>query len=126
MAAVCHPVTFEHASMSQSPHATRHRSGSDWPFFWTLGGLSATYIVLIVALLAAIATFTTPAHLLHALDSPEIRYSAELSLFSCTVTTLLSLWVAVPTGYLMSRAAVSRASGSSTPCSTSPSCCRRW
>jgi len=35
--------------------------------------------------------------------SPEIRYSIKLSLITCTLTTLLSLWIAVPTGYLMSR-----------------------
>ena len=34
---------------------------------------------------------------------PEIRYSVKLSLISCTITTILSLWVAVPVGYLLSR-----------------------
>ena len=38
-----------------------------------------------------------------ALVSPDIRYSIWLSLFSCTVSTFLSLLVAVPIGYLMSR-----------------------
>lgn len=54
-------------------------------------------------MLAADLTFTTPHHLLRALASPEIQYSIKLSLVSCTLTTLLSLWVAIPTGYLMSR-----------------------
>jgi molybdate transport system permease protein len=54
-------------------------------------------------MLVADLSFTTPHHLLHALGSPEIQYSIKLSLVSCTLTTLLSLWVAVPTGYLMSR-----------------------
>ncbi|HEY5915164.1 MAG TPA: ABC transporter permease [Verrucomicrobiae bacterium] len=65
--------------------------------------LSGVYILLIVAMLAADLSFTTPRHLAQALASPEIRYSIKLSLVSCTLTTLLSLWVAVPTGYLMSR-----------------------
>lgn len=38
-----------------------------------------------------------------ALVSPDIRYSIALSLISCTVSTFLSLLVAVPIGYLMSR-----------------------
>ena len=38
-----------------------------------------------------------------ALSKPEIRYSIRLSLISCTITALLSLWVAIPIGYLMSR-----------------------
>jgi molybdate transport system permease protein len=38
-----------------------------------------------------------------ALVSPDIRYSIALSLISCTISTLLSLLVAVPIGYLMSR-----------------------
>jgi molybdate transport system permease protein len=37
------------------------------------------------------------------LGSPEIRYAIKLSLISCSMTTILSLWVAVPLGYLMSR-----------------------
>jgi len=75
----------------------------DWPFFAGLAILSGVYILLIVAMLAADLSFTTPLHLLRALASPEIQFSIKLSLVSCTLTTLLSLWVAVPTGYLMSR-----------------------
>ncbi len=37
------------------------------------------------------------------LMEPEIQYSLKLSLISCTLTTILSLWVAVPFGYAMSR-----------------------
>jgi molybdate transport system permease protein len=81
------------------PVGRRH----DWPFFAGLAILSGVYILLIVAMLVADLSFTTPHHLLHALGSPEIQYSVKLSLVSCTLTTLLSLWVAVPTGYLMSR-----------------------
>ena len=44
-----------------------------------------------------------PNPLLQALRSRDIRFSIKLSLVSCTLTTLLSLWVAVPIGYLMSR-----------------------
>jgi molybdate transport system permease protein len=38
-----------------------------------------------------------------ALGQREIRYSIKLTLISCTITTILSLWVAIPIGYLMSR-----------------------
>jgi molybdate transport system permease protein len=38
-----------------------------------------------------------------ALSKPEIQYSIRLSLISCTITAILSLWVAIPIGYLMSR-----------------------
>jgi len=75
----------------------------DWPFFLGLAILSGVYLLLIVAMLAADLAFTTPHHLLRALASPEIQFSIKLSLITCTLTTLLSLWVAVPTGYLMSR-----------------------
>ena len=88
------------ADASSTSPARRRR---DWPFFAGLVILSGVYILLIVAMLVADLSFTTPHHLLHALGSPEIQYSIKLSLVSCTLTTLLSLWVAVPTGYLMSR-----------------------
>lgn len=86
-----------------SPQSSAARPRRDWPFFVGLAVLSGVYILLIVAMLLADLSFTTPHDLLRALASPEIRYSIRLSLISCTLATLLSLWVAVPTGYLMSR-----------------------
>ena len=44
-----------------------------------------------------------PNPLVQALRSRDIRFSIKLSLISCTLTTLFSLWVAVPIGYVMSR-----------------------
>ena len=38
-----------------------------------------------------------------ALTDENIRHSIRLSLVSCTITAVLSLWVAIPVGYLMSR-----------------------
>lgn len=79
------------------------RIGSDVPFYFCFGILASVYILLIAAMLIAEATYTSPRHILAVLNSPEIRYSIRLSLLSCGVTTILSLWVAVPIGYLMSR-----------------------
>ena len=91
---------MSHPSGNPSPpHSVR----PDWPFLLGLAVLGGVYVVLIVAMLVADMSFTTPDHLLAALRSPEIQFSIRLSLISCTLTTLLSLWVAVPIGYLMSR-----------------------
>ncbi len=80
-----------------------HRVRSDAPFVVGLGILSSVYLLLIVAMLAADLSFTTPGNFLAALRSGEIRYAIRLSLISCSITALLSLWIAVPIGYLMSR-----------------------
>jgi molybdate transport system permease protein len=86
---------------------SRPRFGNrDLPFYCALGGLSATYIVLIVAMLLGLVffrPFELPGYLLDALLSRDIQYSIGLSLISCTASTVLSLVVAVPTGYLLSR-----------------------
>lgn len=79
------------------------RIGSDVPFYLCFGIIGSVYIFLIAAMLIAEATYTSPGHMLKALNSPEVRYSIRLSLLSCGITTILSLWVAVPIGYLMSR-----------------------
>jgi len=68
-----------------------------------LAVIGGSYLVLIVAMLAADAFYTTPGHLWEALQSREIRYAVKLSLISCCITAILSVWVAVPLGYLMSR-----------------------
>jgi molybdate transport system permease protein len=85
------------------PESKPHHVPSDLPFFLGMGVIGAVYLTLIIAMLVADAAFTSPGHLLAALDSPEIRYAIRLSLISCTLTTILSVWVAVPIGYLMSR-----------------------
>ena len=79
------------------------RLRSDAPFFISLALMGGLYFLLIVGMLLADVSYTSPSHLLDALRSPPIRYAIWLSLISCSVTTILSLWVAVPTGYLLSR-----------------------
>lgn len=79
------------------------RGRSDVPFLLGLGLIGGLYVGLIVAMLMADAAFTTPGHLLAALANREIRYSIRLSLISCGITAILSVWTAVPLGYLLSR-----------------------
>ena len=79
------------------------RVPSDVPFFVALGLLGGAYVVLIAGMLLADLSYTSPGHLVQALRSREIRYAIWLSLLSCGVTTILSLWAAVPLGYLLSR-----------------------
>ena len=103
---------------------SEHHVGSDTPFFLILAVISATYVVLIVAMLVAdaaymmrgaesdvsawpdappILAFIAETPIGAALADPDIQYSIKLTLISCTITAILSLWVAVPVGYLLSR-----------------------
>jgi len=77
------------------------RNRSDLPFYAVLTIISCTYLALICAMLIADLSFTSPGNLIEALQSREIRYAIKLSLISCTVTTILSLWIAVPAAYLL-------------------------
>jgi molybdate transport system permease protein len=105
------------------PAARAFRVPSDAPFFAGLIILSGLYVLLIVGMLLAEVAFLYPPGevatgtawnpaewiwlrlraVVAPLASPEIRYALQLSLASCTITAILSLWVAVPFGYLMSR-----------------------
>jgi molybdate transport system permease protein len=88
---------------SDSLHDRPHRAGSDVPFFALMGGLGGSYVILIVLLLAADLAYTSPRHFIAALNKPEIQYAIRLTLISCTISALLSIWVATPLGYLLSR-----------------------
>jgi molybdate transport system permease protein len=79
------------------------RSKWDGTFVAGLFVIGAFYVLLIVAMLLADLMYTTPAHVGRALGSPEIRYAIWLSLISCAITAILSVWVAVPLGYVLSR-----------------------
>jgi len=80
-----------------------YRPKSDVPFFVGLCVIGGVYVLLIVGMLLADASYTSVEDMWQALGSPEIRYAIKLSLLSCSLTTLLSLWVAIPIGYVMSR-----------------------
>ncbi|MCX7825007.1 MAG: ABC transporter permease [Verrucomicrobiae bacterium] len=80
-----------------------HRPRSDVPFYAGLLRLGGIYVLLLAGLLIADASYTPPPQLWAALQSAEIRYAVWLSLWSCTLSAFLSLLVAVPIGYLMSR-----------------------
>lgn len=84
-------------------HSNNLKLRSDIPFYFIFIAISMVYIFLIVSMLLAETTYTTPDHIWGAFAEPEIRYAIWLSLVSCTITTILSLWVSVPIGYLMSR-----------------------
>ncbi len=76
---------------------------SDVPFLVALAVMGGFYVLLIVGMLLADILSTTPGHLWALLKNRDIRYSIKLSLISCTITAILSVWVAVPLGYLLSR-----------------------
>jgi len=80
-----------------------YRPKSDVPFFAGLGVLAGTYVLLIAAMLLADAGYARLADFARILADANIRYAIRLSLISCTITTILALWVAVPIAYLMSR-----------------------
>ncbi|MBI1374173.1 MAG: ABC transporter permease subunit [Phycisphaera sp.] len=107
-----------------SAPAGEHRVAADWPFYLIFAVIGGCYVVLILALLIGDIAYmvrgdvTGPAWagdmpawlrwfvdnpIFAALSKPEIQYSITLSLVSCTVTAIMSIWVAVPVGYLMAR-----------------------
>ena len=99
--------------MVDAPYASTPPSGPaksprdptavDRVFLIALALLGGSYLLVLVAMLVADAAYTSPSHLLKALRSPEIRYSIHLSFLTCTLTAFLSVWVAIPIGYLLAR-----------------------
>lgn len=108
------------------PTGPVHRVGSDLPFYTVLTIIAGTYVVLLGGMLLAdvaymVASdsadaFALPGWLagmrpllrpflpiLAALGDSAIRYSITLTMISCTFTAILSLVVAIPIGYALSR-----------------------
>ena len=82
---------------------SQRRLPPDWPFFYGLAAIAGVYVFLIVALLLADMQYVSLSDIGQALQTEAIQNSIALTLITCTITALLSVFVAVPTGYLLSR-----------------------
>ena len=89
------------------PPEKRHSPKSDVPFYAGMLALGGMYLLLVVALLVAdfgfVAFRMSPTRMWEIFAEPAVRASISLTLITCTLSALLSLIVAIPIGYLMSR-----------------------
>ena len=113
-------------SPSTDAHSAQRSAGSvrlsNTVFYVIMAIIGGSYVLLILLLLLADAAymFRYTAEVAAASDTPwltvltenpivialgkgEIRYSIILTLISCTVSAVVSVWVAIPIGYLLSR-----------------------
>lgn len=105
-----------------TPRTPQSVAWSDRVFYVAVATIGATYVLLIVSMLVADATYMgtqtwhaaarssqpvwaalTDNPIVAALADRKIQYSIWLSLISCTLSAVLSVLVAIPLGYLMSR-----------------------
>ncbi len=73
-----------------------------------MGGLSLVYLALIVLLLFADVVYcwveySSLRDFFAAITKREVLAAFRLTMLTCTLTAVLSLWVAVPLGYLLAR-----------------------
>lgn len=95
----------------QSP--ALRKSLPDGLFIVCMGIIGGSYVLLILLMLIADAGYMLKGTnwndsllenpIVLALAKPEIRYSITLSLISCSLSAFISLFVAVPIGWLLSR-----------------------
>jgi molybdate transport system permease protein len=79
------------------------RIGSDVPFFLIMIVIGSSYLLLIAGMIYADLSFTSTSNIVAALRSPQIQYSIKLSLFTCTVTMILSVLISIPIAYFLTR-----------------------
>jgi molybdate transport system permease protein len=75
----------------------------DRAFVASLALLGGVYVLLIAGMLVADLAYASAGSVAEAFASPEIRHAIALSLVTSGATAVLSLLVAVPLGYLLSR-----------------------
>ena len=76
----------------------------DIPFLLALGLIVAFYVILIAGMLGSMVFYVDLPLIGEVFTNDRYRYAVLLSLISCSITTIVSLWVAVPAAYLLSRA----------------------
>ncbi len=89
--------------MPSPPPSRPWRTRPELPFLFFLVTVLLAYLGLLVVLVAANALTISPAKALEVLQDPDIRHSIKLTFITCTATAILSVFVSVPIGYLLSR-----------------------
>jgi molybdate transport system permease protein len=91
--------------MSEIKPKSIRQSRSQWDgLFWTtMSFFGVLYLALIIAMLVADFRFTNWSDMSSLLSDARVRFSIWLSLISCTIAAILSLWVAIPTGFVLAR-----------------------
>lgn len=73
-------------------------------WFWpTMCAFGIAYLVLVVSLILVDFRFVSLADVQESLQDEKLRFSIWLSLLSCTASALISIWIAVPTGFVLAR-----------------------
>lgn len=111
------PQSADDVSTGREPTAAGVRN-SNWIFYASFAVIGGSYALLILLMLLADAVYMadeaiatsetwdevlTKNPIMQALGDRRIRYSIWLSMLSCTMAAVLSVFVAVPMGYLLSR-----------------------
>lgn len=90
--------------MPSSPFISRPwRTRPELPFLLFLVAVLLAYVGLLVTLVAANALTVSFTQALDILKNQDIRHSIQLTFLTCTATAILSILIATPIGYLLSR-----------------------
>ncbi len=76
---------------------------ADIPFLIGLGLIAGFYLLLIVGMLSSMIFYVELPVIGEVFTTPRYRYAVLLSVISCSITTVLSVWVAVPAAYILNR-----------------------
>lgn len=91
------------AKNDEGVRAKMRKVPSDKPFIFGLAFIFSLYLLLILGMLVADANYTSFTDIAKTLENPNIQYSLKITMLSCFIATILSIIVAVPTGYLLAR-----------------------
>ena len=61
------------------------------------------YLVLIIAMVCVDFRFASWQDISSSLADPRVQFSISLSVLSCTISAIIAIWIAIPTGYLLAR-----------------------
>lgn len=88
---------------TKPPPSRPWRTRPELPFLLFLVAVLVGYLGLLLLLVGSNILTVSPTQALEVLKDPDIQHSIRLTLLTCTATAILSVFVAVPIGYLLSR-----------------------
>ena len=93
----------DESTLDDLPHDSRSGARASWLFWSAMSSFGLLYLILVISLVVVDFQFASWGDIRQSLNDERVQFSIGLSLLTCSISAIISIWISVPTGFLLAR-----------------------